>query len=214
MIQVKLNIFRFNAKTDYLPYYKNYEVAISLDKTLFDLLAEVKKQDVLFDFPEDEFACVKLNNHTISIKKDMQSISKKLGTKLTIEPLCTKRATKDLVINSENFDATFSLIEQFTNENDKKKFQEYRRFYYASEMLDFNEDFQGTSLFLFVDDLISKNDSHKKQLLKVISCEKNGIWYHLPLSHKTFPTSKNVEATIIRLKKEILASNIALQQTF
>lgn len=214
MIQFKLNIFRFNAKTDYLPYYKKYEVAVSLDKTLFDLLKEVKHQDVLFDFPQDEFACIKLNGHTISTKVDMQSISEHFGTKLTLEPLCSKRATKDLIINSENFDATFSLIEQFTNENDKKKFQEYKRFYYASEMLDFEEDFQGTSLFLFVNDLISKNTNHKKELLEVISHEKYGIWYHLPLSHKTFPANKDLEATIIQLKKDILASNITLQQTF
>lgn len=212
MTKLKLSVFRFDAKTDYLPYFKDYEVDISLGKTLYALLEEVKKQDVLFDFPKGELDCVRINNHTISTKIKLQEIVEYFGSCLTIEPLSHKRATKDLIINSDDFKNSLTPILQYISKTDEEKFKEYMRFYYASEMFEFNEDFQGTSLFLFVHELLLNHDRYKQELLKVIADEHSGIWYHTPLCHKTFPKQEEVEEIIIQLKKDILASNIKIKK--
>ena len=40
--KVTLKVFRFNAKTDYLPYYKTYELEVSDHEVMLDLLNRVK----------------------------------------------------------------------------------------------------------------------------------------------------------------------------
>lgn len=214
MTTFKLAIFRFDSKTDYLPYYKNYEVSISREKTLLELLEEIKRQDLLFEYPKDqeELGCVVINKHTIATHTTLKDIVEYFGEELILEPLSKKRATKDLIINNQDFKNSLTPILKYIDENDKKHYQEFMRFYYASEMLEFNENFQGTSLFLFVHKLILKNNPYKKELLEAICDEENGIWYHTPLCHKTFPKEEGIEEIIVGLKKDILASDIKIQK--
>jgi succinate dehydrogenase / fumarate reductase iron-sulfur subunit len=40
--KVTLKAFRFNAETDYLPYYKNYEMVVGKDELILDLLNRIK----------------------------------------------------------------------------------------------------------------------------------------------------------------------------
>ena len=40
--KVTLKTFRFNAETDYLPYYKHYEMEVGKDELILDLLNRIK----------------------------------------------------------------------------------------------------------------------------------------------------------------------------
>ena len=54
--KLELSVFRFDAKTDFLPYYKKHILKIDKAKTLSDLLLLIQGEDLSFDYPKDEYA--------------------------------------------------------------------------------------------------------------------------------------------------------------
>ena len=45
IINLQVRAFFFNSNTDYLPYYKNFNISIDKDATLFDVLSKIKAKN-------------------------------------------------------------------------------------------------------------------------------------------------------------------------
>lgn len=102
--KLALSVFRFDATTDFLPYYKKHFIKVDLAKTINDLFALIKEQDVSFDYPKDERAALKINGKALYTTATLEEIVEHFGKELTLEPLSTKRVTKDMMINDEEFE--------------------------------------------------------------------------------------------------------------
>ncbi len=202
-MKFELSVFRFNAKTDYLPYYKKYSVVLDENLKLCDLLESIKNQDMFFNYPTCKNAAVVVNGYAVCTQIELKKIKDEFGAKLKIEPLNSKRSVHDLVINSDDFDKIFSDFDNAVGECEKDVYDKYIRYFYASHALKYNKNFQGTSLFLFAHYLILKYPQMQEDILKFISCKENGIWYHTSTKFKVFPCDASVDEKINGLKKEI-----------
>ncbi|PID47337.1 MAG: hypothetical protein CR967_04680 [Proteobacteria bacterium] len=202
-LELQLSIFRFDAETDYLPYYKKYKITCKSDHRLKDVLDLVKEEDPFFDFPRDKYSAAFVNGYAVDLDLDINSIYKQFGQELTISPLSQNRANKDLIIDTGDFEAVFKDISKIVDIK-KDEYLQYIRYFYASAALKYDRLHQGTSLFLLADYLIKKYPEKKEDILSFIADEKHGIWYHSCLDYKVFPKNNQLENIIISLKNKIL----------
>lgn len=205
IIDFNLNIFRFNAKSDYLPYYKKYNISIDNNLSLRDLLTCIKDEDIFFDFLDNENSCIFLNSHALNISTNLKEINEYFGNNLTLEPLSKHRATKDLIINSDDFKNALTPLQNIIKDDLSKEYEKLIKYFYASPALEYDKEYLGTSLYLLSNELIKKYPEQKEQILKLIADEKHGIWYHSPLCHKIYPNNSKIEDIVISLKQQIIS---------
>lgn len=203
--KLELSVFRFDAKTDFLPYYKKHILKIDKAKTLNDLFVLIQGEDLSFDYPKDEFAAIKLNGKALFTTLSIDEVVTSFGKSLTLEPLSTKRVVKDMIINDDDFYESFDLLDALVTAKDKATFKSYILFHYASSVLEFMPQFQGDALFAFAYDMILKYPARKQEILNVVANEHTGIFYHVRLCNKVHPCGAQVEQKIIALKNEVMA---------
>ncbi|AXP09063.1 hypothetical protein N4T57_01755 [Campylobacter hepaticus] len=199
MKKLELRIFRFDKDKDYEAYYKpyvyhNYENFA----TLYDLLLQIQDDDIYFHFNQDENAYIVVNKETMPLFTPLEAIIKKHDFNLCIEPLSTKRAIKDLIINKDDFLQKYKHLAKFGNNEDKKLYASYDYLYYQSPILEFLPQYMGDSVFYLAAKMIEKYPDKKLEILKTISDYEKGIFYHLQSTYKP------LEHTIKKLQDEIL----------
>lgn len=204
-----LSIFRFNAKTDYLPYYKKHTITPTSKETLEDLLAEAKAQDPLFDYPQGPHAAVKINGVALFTSTFLCDIKAHFGNTLTIDPLWAKRATKDLIIDTEDFYERFDLLAPYVQATDREYYESLVCLHYASQTLAYNPRFYGSALLVFAAAMMEKYYEFKEQILAVVANETDGVWFHTPLTHAVFPAPQGAEESIMALKEALSSKGIA-----
>lgn len=109
--KVVFNVFRFNAQTDYLPHYKEYEMEIGKDDVVLDVLNRIKWEfDGSFSYRRScrhgicGSCAVKVNNKPVlSCKERVYDLIEIFGDKLTIDPQEKSRAIKDMIIDKGDF---------------------------------------------------------------------------------------------------------------
>jgi len=202
--KLRLSVFRFDAKSDYLPFYKKHIIKIDKDKTLDDLLAVIKAGDRLFDYPQGKNAAIQISCVNLFTNVKLDDIVKNFGTELTLMPMSEKRALKDLIVNDDDFYEKFDLLDPFIDSTDKRRFKELIVYHYASDIYKYKDDFQGDALFLFAYEMIKKHPDQEKKILNILDNENDGIWLHTNICGKVFPVDYEVEDKINSLKNNIL----------
>ncbi len=166
-------VFFFNATTDYLAYYKNHLIKIDDEKSVMNLLEIISNREQFFEYEKDDIF-VQINGKSLSKNILIGELVEEFGTDIKIEPISTFRANMHLKIDSGDFIAKHSILEEFGDEDDFIYYKSLIREYYASEMLKYNQDYFGDSLFIYADYLIGKYPEKKDAILKIIN-DKNGI---------------------------------------
>jgi succinate dehydrogenase/fumarate reductase-like Fe-S protein len=202
--KLALSVFRFDAKTDFLPYYKKHFVTIDLRKNVQDLLAQIQAEDPTFDFPKGELAALKINGKALFTDVSIDGIVNAMGKELHLEPLSIKRATKDMIINTDDFYKSFDLLNALVGSQDKAQFEHYMIYHYASSVLDLVEGFQGDAFFAFAYDMIQKYPDQKAKILNIVADDKRGVFLHVRLCKKIYPCGADVEKKITALKNEVM----------
>ncbi|MDX1809858.1 MAG: DUF5644 domain-containing protein [Sulfurospirillaceae bacterium] len=205
-LELRLSVFRFDASCDYLPFYKKHIIKIEDSKTLDDLLALIKEEDRLFDYPVGRNAAISILGKNLFTKTKISAIVEAFGEELTLLPMNQKRTTKDLIINTEDFYKKFDLIDPFVVASDKKIFEKLIIYHYASDVYDYTDDFQGDALFLFAYEMAKKYPGQAKQIFNIIDNKETGIWLHTDICNKVFPFDFEVEKKISDIKNEISRS--------
>lgn len=108
---ITFNVFRFNSETDYLPYYKKIEMEVTSEEVVLDILNRIKwEHDGSFSYRRScrhgicGACAIKVNGKgVLACKERMNDMIELFGTEMTIEPLSTKRAVKDMIIDKEDF---------------------------------------------------------------------------------------------------------------
>jgi len=202
--KLRLSVFRFDAKCDYLPFYKKHIIKIDENKTLDQLLAVIKDEDRLFDYPTGKNAAIKIGGKNLFTNIKIGDIVSEFGQEIILKPMSEKRASKDLIINNSDFYERFDLLDPFVDSSDKKRFDELIIYHYASDTYKYDDNFQGDALFLFAYEMIKKYFSRSKNILGIIDNIEDGIWLHTNICGKTFPIEPDIENKINILKSEAL----------
>lgn len=202
--KLTLEVFRFNSKTDYLPYYKKHVIKIDENKKVSDLLALIKEDEKVFEYPVGKNAAIIINGLALFTNEKISAIKQSFGKELKLEPLNAKRATLDLTINDDDFQSKFDILDAFVDSGDRKVFKSYIREHYASPIINLDTAYLGDALFGFAYDMIEKYPLRKLEILNTIAKLDDGIWLHVNVSNKLFPKNTVLEKKIDFLKNELV----------
>lgn len=175
-----LKIFRFDAKTDYLPYFTNEEATVKLENSLKSLLKKILPNEAMPKYG------VNIGGLAVDINAPLKEIYEKFGESFTVMPLSTKRAVKDLAIESEDFISRFKILEPFVKDEDFKSYEELALYHYASPALKYDEEIYGTAFYIFASKMAQKYPEYEKEIVQIVSDEKKGVYNHISLRPHLF----------------------------
>ncbi len=177
-----IELFRFNAQTDYLPYYQKHTLEYSENDTFNDLLDKMNDIEV---FGYDENCNLKVNDLYINASEKVATIVARCGNQIQINPISEFRAKKDLQIDRSDFIEKFSLIEGYIGAEQNIAYRKSTELaYYASNTLNYNRDYIGDHVLIIAADLIENRFELKNEILDKLINEDNGLWYHTSLENK------------------------------
>ncbi|MDR1008539.1 MAG: DUF5644 domain-containing protein [Campylobacteraceae bacterium] len=204
---ITVNLFRFNVTNDLLPYYKKYEVSVTENGTLLDILNSIKKQDNSFAFSSNRFMGIRVNSFVASLNTSVETIAKFLKTdSFTFEPLSEFYAMHDLIIDTSVFLQQLDYLKLFMEESDKERYEELVSYYYASPTIEFEREYFGDSFMIFALFLAEKYPQKRDEILRLCADEKHGVWLHTSVKNALilYSNATSIEDRIAKLKMDIV----------
>jgi len=172
--KLTIKAFFFNAKTDYLPYYKHFNIRVEDDATAKDLLILIQAQNENFSFPKQKLF-MKINGLVVEAKQSVSSIVKRLGTDLQIDPVNSYRSNDGLKINDDDFMQSYALLEPYATEADLKYYKTLYALHYASETENFDREYIGDAILLLAHKMISEGSEHEEAIIDAITSVHSGL---------------------------------------
>lgn len=202
---LKFRVFRFNAEFDYLPAYKLYELEVSKEEVMLDVLNRIKwEQDATLSYRRScrHGICgscgIKVNGRSIiACKENVYKMADLFGEEMTIEPQDTKLAVKDLIIDKKVFWQKYNAVKPYLiSDVEKSPAKEHLISPHSAEMLDeadaciqcgacyyacstasVNPHYLGPAALAKAYRFTSdERDSAKKERLKLVNELGSGIW--------------------------------------
>jgi len=170
-MRYELSIFRFDYKTDYLPYYKRYSLKTKV-KDVRGLLQAVDDAIAISDL-------VVVNGIFMPVNTPIEVVHERFGLELTIEPISKVRVMKDLQINDDDFKQKMQPIAKFMDDEDRQNYYDHKLHYYASISLQYNRDYIGDAVLAVIKDLLQKNRRDERELLEYAFDQFGGLQYHV-----------------------------------
>lgn len=182
MIEIKL--FKFDSKTDYLPYYKSYKLERESVNTVNDVLNAVNAIEK-FGFLGDELFFLQANNIYTDSGATLDEVMRD-SNELVLEPLSINRAVNDLIIDTKDYQEKLDFLDAYFNAEEKALIVQEKRYmleYYASNTLHFNNDYIGEHVLFLASELIQNNPTLKNELSALVDTE-DGIRIRSSLEHR------------------------------
>ena len=214
--KLDIKLFRFNHKTDYLPYYKSFTITHDENDTVLNLLSKINQLEP-FSFEGVQSCGVKINNLFTNVNVTIAQLINRFSThELTIEPVSIYRAINDLTVSNKDFSDKFAPFRKYlTKEQIENYATSLQMDYYASNTLNFNKDYIGDHALIIASDIIQKQPELEKEIIELISNKDNGIWFYTSTENRLFEVDNNKKEKIENLvakvtgkKKEIEAFNL------
>jgi len=174
-MKLQIQAYFFNAKTDYLPYYKNFSLEVNADNPIAYILPMIKEQNRNFSYPEENLY-FKINGLIVNGKETIQTIVNRLGVELCIDPISSYRSENGLIINDDDFMQSFELLSAFTSDEDKKFYQSLYAVHYGSETFNYNNQYIGDAILILAHKMINDGNPNKAEILDIISEHHDGLW--------------------------------------
>ncbi len=202
--QVNFKVFRFNADEDYLPYYEDYNMEVTSEEVVLDILNRIKwDHDGSFSYRRScrhgicGACAIKVNGRsTLACKESMNDMVDLFGSELVIEPLSKKRAIKDMIIDKADFWEKHAAVtpylvadidetpesENLVSPEDADKLDEADlciqcgACHYACPVVAINEDFFGPAAFAAAYRFDADVRDSADSRLKDVNEEKQGVW--------------------------------------
>ncbi len=172
--KLTIKAFFFNAKTDYLPYYKHFNISVEDDATAKDLLTLIQAQNENFSFPKLKLF-MKINGLVVEAKQSVSSIVERLGSDLQIDPVNSYRSNDGLKINDDDFMQSYALLEPYATEADLKYYKTLYALHYASETENFDRDYIGDAILVLANKMITDGSEHEEAIIDAITSEHSGL---------------------------------------
>lgn len=195
MIETKL--FKFDSKTDYLPYYKSYKLPLNNENTINDVLDTINDIEK-FGYITGEVFFLRVNG--VFTSSDV-AVSKFItdSEELLLEPLSVNRAVNDLIIDTKDYQEKLSLLDSYFTAEEKAliiKEKIYMLEYYASNTLHFKNDYIGEHVLFLASELIQKDPSLKDEISALVDTD-NGIRIRSSLNHRVLDLNEEVPKTYL-----------------
>jgi hypothetical protein len=171
---INARAFFFNAKTDYLPYYKNFTLTLTEDATAKAILEAIQAQNEDFSFPQLNLV-FRINDLVVEEETPLASIIARLGTNLKIDPVTSYRSNNGLIINNHDFMQSFDLLAPYATSSDKKYYKTLYALHYASETSNFDRDYIGDAVLVLAHKMISEGNEDKESILNAITTPYSGL---------------------------------------
>ncbi len=203
--QVTFKVFRFNEETDYLPYYNTYTLDVTHEEVVLDILNRIKwDHDGSLSYRRScrhgicGVCAIKVSGKAVlACKTRLFDMIDVFGNELVIEPLSTKRAIKDLIIDKKDFWDKHAAIkpyveadiaehpaqENLVSPHDAEKLLEADyciqcgACHYSCPSLEINEEYFGPAAFAaayrFAADV---RDNASVERLNIVNEEAQGVW--------------------------------------
>ena len=172
--KLEIRAFFFNAKTDYLPYYKNFNINVDADTTAKDLLAKIQEANENFSYPKQKLV-MKVNGLVVESKQPVSELIERLGTSLQIDPVNEYRSNDGLKINDNDFMQSFELLAPYASESDLKYYKKMYALHYASETEKFNHEYIGDAVLILAHKMITEGSEHTESILDAITSVNSGL---------------------------------------
>lgn len=173
--KLEIRAFFFNAKTDYLPYYKNFTLQVEDDATAKDLLAKIQEVNENFSYPEENLV-MKINGLVVEGEQSVSSIVERFGTSLQIDPVNTYRSNNGLIINDSDFMQSFELLAPYASEADLNYYKTLYALHYASETENFDREYIGDAILVLAHKMITEGSEYKDEILAAITSANSGLF--------------------------------------
>ena len=173
--KLEIRAFFFNAKTDYLPYYKNFSIIVNDDATAKDVLLKIQEENENFSFPKQKLI-MKINGLVVDAKQSVSSLVERLGTSLQIDPVNSYRSNNGLKINDNDFMERFELLAPYASESDLKYYKTLYTLHYASETENFDREYIGDAVLVLAHKMITDGSEHKEAILDAITSVNSGLF--------------------------------------
>ena len=202
---VTLKIFRFNSETDFLPYYETYNLEITSEDVVLDVLNTIKWE--LSGSLSYRRSCrhgicgscsIKVNNKAVlACKERMFDLIDIFGTEMTFKPLSEKRAIKDFIIDKADFwDKHDAIMPYLISDIDEHPETEHLvtpseaeqlleadyciqcgNCHYSCPAIETNEEFFGPAAFAKMYRFTAdvRDDAHSERL-DMINVPEQGVW--------------------------------------
>ena len=100
--ELHVELFKFDSKLDYLPYYKKYTIEYKEKDTILSILNKINSIDKFSYEPIVEFN-LKINGLYLNAGEYISNIVKLTNNNFIIEPVSIFRSTEDLVIDKTDY---------------------------------------------------------------------------------------------------------------
>ena len=172
---LNIKAFFFNAKTDYLPYYKQFTITVNEEAKAVDMLAEIKKQNENFAYPQEKLV-FRVNDLVVEGAQPVKEIVERLGTELQIDPVNAYRSNNGLIINDDDFMHSYELLAPYASDEDLEYYKTLYALHYASETEKFDHDYIGDAILVLAHRLIAEESEHAEVILHTISEVHSGLF--------------------------------------
>lgn len=197
MKNIFVELFRFDMNTDYLPYYRKFNLKVDENISVNTLLEILNSKE---EFGFEENCNLKINNLYLNSSELLGGVLEKLGNELRIEPISTYRSTKDLIINNSDYVEKTNILSKYLNSDELNTYlSSYELDYYASNTLNFNKDYIGEHVLYIAADIITSKPEYKDEVLNILDDSEKGIYYHTSLKNRVFSFDDSKEQKIQEL---------------
>lgn len=212
-MKLEISLFRFDYKSDYLPYYTKNFIKINNQKTLLDILNTINEEQP-FAYEKASNFLVVVNGVYLNVSITIDELVENFGKDLTIEPISIRRAHTDLLINQADFEERLKVLSEFIDNEDKKTYDSYKIYFYASNTINYEYEYIGDSILLLAYDLIQKDSSNESAILEALKEYECGAAYHTSLEKRVYNLDSQVEQKIAEIKKKLGVSKPLTEQDF
>jgi len=175
--QLQIEQFYFNAKTDYLPYFKKFTLKLDESDNIKTLLAAIQAKDSAFVYPKQK-TLARINGALVDARITIKEVVAAFGETLTIEPASTFRVTHDMKILDDDFMQNYTLLESFCDEDDLTYYKTLYAQHYASNTQLLAPEYIGDAVLMLAKHLIDKDESRREAILELIDDKSCGIWLY------------------------------------
>ena len=194
--ELHVELFRFDSKVDYLPYYKKYIIEYKDKDTILSLLNKINSIEK-FAYEASVDFNLKINNLYLNSNELIQSIVDKTSNEFIIEPISIYRVVNDLIIDKKDFLEKIVSFKSYITPMDMDEYaKNYELDYYASNTYNINRDYIGDHSLLIASDILENNPELTEEILNKISSGDDGIWYHTSLQNRVFNYDTSKEQRI------------------
>lgn len=199
-----IDIFRFDANTDYDQYYQTLQIDIDESLSLKELLKCISQNINNFSYDIHSFG-FRINNIVVFSNIKLCDLRSRFGMKLKFDPISIKYVKKDLLIDK---DAVFThykpILDKFTflSEESKLEFKKYILINLISP-LDL-DDYIGDGYCLYIKWMMIHYKDDANKLLESIASHKNGVMNSVSVKYMIYPPDSSIDNDIEGIQKILL----------